>query len=401
MTERKKLLSSVASFITQHWGEIYTSIDILTNILKGVAGGGEIPDTIDPKIKGIIGFLGLKDERDILLKLRALKNRKGFHTSTGRGSAKFKRFMGYFAWETDQAKELQTKLGYRGSNLVLMLYLNRLRTLFAGIPDVPGSEKGTRKTVTRMPAEGANETSTNGKQKISKPFIASETTVDEPIKGDGSQPGVDVLELLADEISENWLAAKKLLADNATEQERLEKAYELTRDNFQFTGFPRMPRVEDVPDITSLLDWVKRHGKGALPFLFGHIQEEIDDLVELFGDSEDDDDIIVPFDWLLSKIWQMVTWPFRLYRRRKTREASNEPSPLHKKWAALKTVVAKQKAEKADLRKAKLTRKVNLVKMKKKLDTERFKSKIERVRSRDGFWSRLFKKQSSAADVAD
>lgn len=239
MADDKQFISNLIQFISSHWGEMYTAIDIAGNIFKSMGGGEDVPDTIDPKLKGVMGLFGLKDERDFLLKLRALKSRLP--------PSAFKRIMLYFAWEIEQAKKLEDRLTYRGSRVVLVLYLNRLRTLFAGIPDSPGTETGTMKSMVR-----------EGKRTDDR--VISTTTTTKTFET-GSQPGVDVLVMLSEEIERHWRSISKKYQDEPTaSKERLEEAFELTRDTFRVAGLPRMPRADEVPDLKKLYSWIMEHG---------------------------------------------------------------------------------------------------------------------------------------------
>lgn len=248
----------IVDFASRHWGEIYTGIDVLQNVFKGMGGGGDVPENLDPKLKGIVGLLGLKDERDFLLKLNALQK-----VLTPK---QFQRLMQYFAWEITQAKRLSDKLTGPGAYVVRVLYANRLRTLFAGIPDSPGEDLGTFRTTVReffgdTPASDTSSTSGDGKKKAKKRPFRVETAFDRKIKGDGSQPGVDILAMLSGEIERNWRSLSKKYKDEPTNSEgRLAEAFELTRDSFQITGLPRMPRPEEVPNMRKLYSWIMEYG---------------------------------------------------------------------------------------------------------------------------------------------
>jgi hypothetical protein len=241
----------IYDFLRRHWGEIYTGIDIASNIFKAMSSSGDVPDTIDPRIRGVVGLLGLKDERDFLLKIRALKRRLN-------SEAKFRRTMGYFAWEIGQAKNIEARLGSWGAKVILTLYLNRLRTLFAGMLDTPDVELESWKRTTR---EGQRTDAT-----------ATTTTSTGKVMGGGSQPGVDVLEMLANEINRNWLSLSKVkLSDEA----RLERAFQMTRDMFHVAGLPRMPDPDRVPDLVAFKNWLVRNGGLPLQLIESLATDEI------------------------------------------------------------------------------------------------------------------------------
>lgn len=241
----------------------------IASAFMGASKGDDTPQTTTDRLKGLKGVLGLGDERFMLVKLTELRKELGV--------AKYRRLMGYLAWETQNAKALSVKLSEGGAAIVAYLYLSRMRTLLAGMPDSPGQKTGSRRFTMSFGRKGAPgkkkkkgsgtpDTKDDGGETTSDsstgPHFSYTHNADE--MSAGGKPSITALVGLSQEIDFHWSSLSKEYAGEPKSEERLNRAFAMTKESYRISGMPRIPTPEQVPDLKAFVAWVNHHG--GLPF---------------------------------------------------------------------------------------------------------------------------------------